>query len=311
MRPFRLLFALATLLWLPNASHAQISGCAISGEFVFAGVLVGAPSSQVGGTMTFTPGSPCTLGTGTVTLNLRLGAPGGPSTPLQTSFPYTFAGNTVNVGPGILTAGIAGIANSTVTSMAVTGTAVTLAGTLTARTGVSTAGSPGPAGPAGPPGPAGVAGPPGPPGPTGPAGPTGPSGGGLSAYAGVYNLATIASATVVGGADIPFSNNGALQGITHTAGTTVFTVPTSGVYRIAYSVSITAGIGSAVAVAVNGSVQAGSSVPALVATGNIGGVITRSLIGGDVVTIRNNSAVALTLALAPSASAHITIERVN
>lgn len=123
----------------------------------------------------------------------------------------------------------------------------------------------------------------------------------------MYQLATIASATVVGGSDIALSNNGPLTGVTHSAGSSTITVPTAGVYKIDYSVSITAGIGAAVAVAVNGSVDASSSIPLLIATGNVSNSLLLTLAAGDVLTLRNNSAVALTLALAPSVSASVTV----
>ena len=85
-------------------------------------------------------------------------------------------------------------------------------------------------------------------------------------YGYIYELATIADATVVGGADVPLSNNGPLNGITHTAGTTTITVSETGYYRINYSVNTTAGIGAAIAIAVNGTVDASTDIPLLVAT---------------------------------------------
>ncbi|MFN7932800.1 MAG: hypothetical protein U0R19_05700 [Bryobacteraceae bacterium] len=203
------------------------------------------------------------------------------------------------------------------------------------------AGASGPAGPTGPTGTAGAAGVTGPtgftgstgptgatgatgaigfgvPGATGPTGVTGPTGatgaagaGGLSAYGGVFDLATIASATVVGGTDVPFSNNGALSGVSHSAGGTTVTVPTAGVYEVSYSISITAGIGSAIAIAVNGSVDSSSSVPALVAVGNISGQVMLTLAAGDVITMRNNSAVPMTQTLAPSVGAQLTVKKMN
>lgn len=152
-------------------------------------------------------------------------------------------------------------------------------------------------------------------GPQGPAGPQGLPGaagtGGLSAYIASFQLATIANATIIGGADVPFSNNGPMSGITHTAGSTVFMVATAGVYEVEFVVSHTAGVGAAFAVAVNGSVSSGTSRPVLTATGQTSGKTMLSLSTADVITLRNNSAVPLVLALAPSASAQITIKRLN
>jgi len=124
----------------------------------------------------------------------------------------------------------------------------------------------------------------------------------------VYDLATIADATVVGGADVPFSNNGTLSGVTHTAGTTTIMIPVTGVYRIEYSVGITAGIGSALAIAVNGTVDASSSKSFLVATGSMTGNVMLTLAAGDVITLRNNSATPFTIDLAPSVGAQITVQ---
>ncbi|EKQ54028.1 MAG: hypothetical protein A370_03360, partial [Clostridium sp. Maddingley MBC34-26] len=134
---------------------------------------------------------------------------------------------------------------------------------------------------------------------------------GSSSFGSAYQLATIADATIVGGADIPFSNNGPLSSIAHTAGTTTITVTNAGIYEIKYSISITAGIGSQVAIAVNGTVDPSTSVSALVATGEISGIAMLTLAAGDVITLRNNSAVALTVALAPAVSAQLTITQLN
>ena len=327
--------ALAASLLIPASVHAQLDACAVSGEFVFSGVLVGTPTSQVGGTMTFTPPSPCGA-TGSVTVDLSIAAPGGAATPIQSTVPYTVSGNSVDIGPGVLTAGVAGLAAGQVTSLAVNGVGVTVAGTLTARNAVVTAGPQGPAGPAGPTGPAGPqgttgltgatgpagptgsAGPAGPSGPAGPAGPAGPTGApgpagtnGLAAFGYVFELATLADATVVGGADVLFSNNGPLLGVTHTAGTTTITVPSAGNYRVSYGISYTSGIGAAIAVAVNGTVDASTQVNLLTSVGNVRGAAILTLAAGDVVTLRNNSATAFTLDLAPGGGAQITVERLN
>ena len=79
-------------------------------------------------------------------------------------------------------------------------------------------------GPIGPVGPRGIT------GATGSTGATGATGSGLSTYGYVYHLATALTSAVAGGADVPFSNNGPLSGVTHTAGATGITVPIGGVY---------------------------------------------------------------------------------
>ena len=138
---------------------------------------------------------------------------------------------------------------------------------------------------------------------------TTPAGGssGLSSYGYVFQLATIVDATVVGGADVPFSNNGPLTSVIHTPGTTTITVLNSGTYKIDYSVDIMAGVGSAIAIAINGTVDASTNRSALVATGLVSGTAMLILAAGDVLTLRNNSAVPFTLNLAPSVSAQFNL----
>jgi len=116
---------------------------------------------------------------------------------------------------------------------------------------------------------------------------------------------------VTGGADVPFSNNGPLTGVNHTAGTTTVTVPTTGNYAIHYSVSITAGVGAAMAIAINGTVDASTSVPFLVATGNVASSALLTLTAGDVLTLRNNSGTAFTITLAPDVGASLVLERLD
>ncbi|NNJ33340.1 BclA C-terminal domain-containing protein, partial [Lacrimispora defluvii] len=138
---------------------------------------------------------------------------------------------------------------------------------------------------------------------TGPTGDTGPAGEGVTTFGYVYELATIADNTVPGGADVPFSNNGPLAGVTHTAGTAAITVPTAGTYQIDYYVDITAGVGSAIAIAVNGTPDASTNVVALVATGEISGTAMLTLAAGDTLTLRNNSGTPLVMTLAPGIGA--------
>ncbi len=118
-------------------------------------------------------------------------------------------------------------------------------------------------------------------------------------------MATVADATVAGGADVPFSNNGPLSGVTHTAGTTTVTVPIAGTYQIDYSVTITLGVGSSIAIAVNGTVDASTPITALVTAGEVSGTAMLTLAAGDVITLRNNSAIPFTMTLAPNVGAQL------
>lgn len=134
--------------------------------------------------------------------------------------------------------------------------------------------------------------------------------GGITTYGYAYQLATIADSTVIGGADVPFSNSGPLSSVTHPTITTL-TVPSAGVYEVDYSISITAGVGSQIGIAVNGMVDPSTPVMALVATGLISGKALLTLAAGDVVTMRNNSAVPLVMTLAPGVGAQLRLVKLN
>ncbi len=123
----------------------------------------------------------------------------------------------------------------------------------------------------------------------------------------IYNLATIIDATILGGNTINFSSNGPLQGINHIIGAEGVTVTRNGVFQIDYSVSITAGVGASVALAVNGVIQPSTTINSLVALGRLNGTAMLNLNAGDVVTLVNNSLVSLTLALSPNVSAQLNI----
>jgi hypothetical protein len=69
--------------------------------------------------------------------------------------------------------------------------------------------------------------------------------------------------------------------------------------------------GSQLAVAVNGTVDASTPITALGVPGNLSGTALLPLAAGDVLTLRNNSAVPMTLALSPSVGARISIEKLN
>ncbi len=103
------------------------------------------------------------------------------------------------------------------------------------------AGATGPTGPTGPSG--GPTGPTGPTGvgvagPTGPTGPTGPSPTSAD-YAFAYDTTQQTPTTAFVFQLITFSNNGPLNGWTHTAGTATFTCATTGTYQVGYEATVT------------------------------------------------------------------------
>jgi hypothetical protein len=75
--------------------------------------------------------------------------------------------------------------------------------------------------------------------------------------------------------------------------------------------NFTAGIGSALAIAVNGTIDASTTIPVLTSTGQVSNKAILTLAAGDVITLRNNSLIALTLQLAPSLGASIVVEKLN
>jgi hypothetical protein len=142
----------------------------------------------------------------------------------------------------------------------------------------------------------------------GPTGPQGLIGSGLTAFGNVYNLA--ASALVPGLTDIPLSDNGLLTNITHVAGSPDLAIGETGTYRVSYHLSVTLGVGAQVALTVNDAVVASTAATLLVA-GPLSGSTILSLVAGDVLSIRNTSALPLTLALAPSVSVQLTLEKLD
>lgn len=124
----------------------------------------------------------------------------------------------------------------------------------------------------------------------------------IASYGYLYNLL---AAPIPGGSNVPVPFIGPNSGVT--PGAYGFTVSTAGVYKIDYGVNITAGVGSAIAVAVNNTVDISTQVNLLVDTGQVSGSAMLSLVAGDVITLRNNSAVSITLDAAPGVGAQLNI----
>jgi hypothetical protein len=85
----------------------------------------------------------------------------------------------------------------------------------------------------------------------------------------------------------------------------------SGVYEIFYSVNTTLGIGATISLAVNGTIDASTTIPIAAAAANTSGKVQLSLRAGDFLTLRNSSAVTITLAVAPAVGAQLTLERID
>ena len=65
------------------------------------------------------------------------------------------------------------------------------------------------------------------------------------------------------------------------------------------------------AIALNGTPDASTNVPVLTATGETVGDSILFLAAGDVITLRNNSAVPLTTSSSPSVGASLTVQIIN
>ncbi len=108
-----------------------------------------------------------------------------------------------------------------------------------------------------------------------------------ASYGYVYNQSP--GISILANADVPFSNNGPLSGITHTEGNTSVTVSIAGVYKIDYSVNINpATPGASIAIAANGSIEPSTIVTSVVSTGQVMGSAMLDLDAGSTITLRNS-----------------------
>ena len=174
---------------LPRPASAQLTSCALEGEYLLSGMMdLGTGPLYVGGLFVFQPGTPCAPGVnGIVSITVVYSPPGTPNTLYSANLPYMGDDTLIKIGSGLMQGAPTGIVDGLITSMPMAGGgALRLTGFLSRRdlpalaNGVpgppGATGPPGPAGPTGPAGAAGASGPPGPTGIDGPPGPTGPAG---------------------------------------------------------------------------------------------------------------------------------------
>lgn len=166
-------------------------------------------------------------------------------------------------------------------------------------------------GPTGPTGPAGAAGPVGPeglPGPVGPIGITGPTGpAGAAGAAGITGLAGAAAPTpppsatagfaantagglitvLVAGTNLSFPSTQLLSpDITLTSGNTLFTINTTGLYRISYHVNTTAAVALGTRLVINGGNIPQATIPPALALSQFYNEIEVSLTAGATVQLQ-------------------------
>lgn len=131
----------------------------------------------------------------------------------------------------------------------------------------------------------------------------------LEAYGYVYSLSSTAI-TVLSNTDVIFTRNGPLENITHSPNTIQVFIRKSGVYQVYYGVNNIAG-NAAISLAVNGAVHPSATIPLDVTESETSGKVLLNLRTGDFLALRNNSAGAITLAVAPAVGAQLTLVRID
>ncbi|TCP69437.1 BclA C-terminal domain-containing protein [Baia soyae] len=148
--------------------------------------------------------------------------------------------------------------------------------------------------------------------------------GGLSAYGQVYNLSTGIALSIPAGGNVPFSNNGVLNNVTHTAGSADIILPQAGQYEVNFQVSAVGallGLLASFAITVNGIVVPQSTF-AINLTGILGlaaqisGSVIIDVPANATITLRNVSGVAIPLLEtlivgAPYSNASMTLKRLG
>lgn len=190
-------------------------------------------------------------------------------------------------------------------------------------TGVTGAiGSTGPTGPTGTTGPSGTTGstgatgttgPIGPTGTTGPSGPTGATGSNITATNAFAENNTGASiSVVVAGTSVPLPNAQILSSdITVDASNTIFTVNTSGRYRISYYVNTTATLALSTRLIINGSPNTASTITPLISLANFSNEILIDLTAGTTILLQLFGLLGTAVLLNNSSGASLMILRLS
>ena len=168
---------------LPRPASAQLTICALEGEYLLSGMMdFGTGPLYVGGLFVFLPATPCAPGvsggvSGTVSITVVY-SPHGSEHPVQREPALHGRRDPDQIGPGLMQGTPAGIVDGLITSMPMAGAdALRLTGFLSRRDLPAGAnGLPGPTGATGPTGALGATGPTGASGLDGAAGATGPAG---------------------------------------------------------------------------------------------------------------------------------------
>ena len=135
------------------------------------------------------------------------------------------------------------------------------------------------------------------------------AGGSTPSFGYVYYLN--AGQVVPGFTDVTYSNNGSLSGITHTAGSSVITIPSAGNYKIEYSIRPTLGNGAVIALAVNGVVDASTKIQVMNELVTTAGTAILYLTAGDIVTLRNQSSTMLLFDESSNVGSQMTLTKID
>ena len=134
---------------LPRAASAQLTTCALEGEYLLSGMMdLGTGPLYVGGLFVFQPGTPCAPGvSGIVSITVVYSPPGTPNTLYSANLPYMGDDTLITIGPGLMQGTPTGIVDGLITSMPMAGGgALRLTGFLSRRDlPALTDGLPGPA----------------------------------------------------------------------------------------------------------------------------------------------------------------------
>lgn len=292
------------VMFAPVVAEAQLTTCAVSGDYVLSGSLLSPPGpAQLSGVFTFAPPASCTPGAlGTVNVAITLATAGG-AAPVAFADSYQVAGTTVGFGTGIFAGSVAGVASNAAGVITLTGGGgLALGATLTRRTAI--VGIQGPQGPAGPQGPQGIQGPQGVQGIQGLPGATGTA---LLSYGGFANDTGPVVAVVLGGTSLPLSTTAA-NGVTF-AGTTA-TVTSAGTYRLSYCLRTTAAVLASTRLVVNGAQLTSSTISPAQSTTVWCRATTTALSAGSTINLQFFGLLGAVTLLTPG-GAELTIERLG
>ena len=108
---------------LPRPASAQLTSCALEGEYLLSGMMdLGTGPLYVGGLFVFQPGTPCAPGvTGMVSITVVYSPPGTSNTLYSANLPYMGDDTLIKIGPGLMQGAPTGIVNGLITSMPMAG----------------------------------------------------------------------------------------------------------------------------------------------------------------------------------------------